>query len=251
MTTNVYDSNAGMMATDSRWSLTWLNYVCCLDDIGFEKIERHGDFLYMFAGLGKRVQEWKDWLRSKPTGSAGQPASSSKNRALHVRSFIEGKHYCLLGRLNHRDGHSLMVWLPALSCWTTNKDARRAVNTAKTVDVYYTGGTTKFFDLGTGANNLVLVPGKEVRYEDFPQIFKEKGHVMEIDGNRKVNGPPFAKKEGAFAASNDEVLSEISGRLASGELHASTPCEEMVRDWTDEEKKKFNEALGEAFGWKK
>lgn len=248
MTTNVYDGNAGLMATDSRWSLTFLNYLCYLDDVGFEKIERLDDYLFMFAGLGPRVQEWKDWIRSKPAGMAGQPQHQGMSVTM-VRISDKG----VMFSLNKGAAQSGAIfagtgWYPAITCWLSNKCAKRAVETAKTVDVY-TGGDTKFFDLAKGDHNLYPT-AKEVRYADFARIFKERGLVMKLDG-KGVGKPPFPRKD-AVAASNDaDILKDVSAKIASGELHASAPCEEMVREWTAEEKEKFNSALAEAFGWKK
>jgi hypothetical protein len=33
------------------------------------------------------------------------------------------------------------------------------------------------------------------------------------------------------------------------ELVASSPCEGTDKDWTEDQKREFNKALGEAFGW--
>jgi hypothetical protein len=73
MTTTVFDSNAGIIATDSRWSSQrgrWLFYV---DDTNFHKIEVFKSIAFMFAGDGWLIHLWKEWIRTSPQDRSGQP----------------------------------------------------------------------------------------------------------------------------------------------------------------------------------
>lgn len=47
---------------------------------------------------------------------------------------------------------------------------------------------------------------------------------------------------------DDPVVKEVLEKIASGELVPSTGPEEVV--WTEEDKKRLNEALAKCFGWK-
>lgn len=250
MTTNVYDGNAGMMATDSRWSVTYLNRMVYLDDVGFDKIERIPGHALMFAGLGKQVQAWKTWLRSTPKDLSGHPAYDGMSVTMARTEdkgviFSRNAKYMQSGAIFAGTG-----WYAALACWMTNKDAQRSVNTAKKFDPF-TGGETKFFDLVKGAHNLY--PGADVGFTDVCRNFEKRGLIMPID-EKNAKLAPFPKRdsiEGAKDASNDEFLREVAAKIASGDLHPAAPCEEMLRPWTEEEKAQFNSALGDAFGWKK
>lgn len=133
----------------------------------------------------------------------------------------------------------------AATCWTANRCARRAIQTAKERD-FYTGGEVKFFDIKTREHNL-YAPLNEVTINMVSKALQERGIVMELATNKGLQ-PPF--KRLAEMAANDSELQDLSGKLANGELHPEAPCDGMISEWTDEQKTKLNTVLGKVFGWK-
>jgi len=70
MTTNVVDSAARIVATDSRWSwpvelrTTGISHArIYVDDAGFDKIEVGDDYSFIFAGNAILMGMWKAWRR--------------------------------------------------------------------------------------------------------------------------------------------------------------------------------------------
>ena len=246
MTTNVYDKHAGLMATDSRWSVTYLQYLVYLDDVGFDKIERHTDYAFMFAGFAKRVQEWKTWIRTNPADMSAMPPTTGMAVTVAQISTRAVLHSAGHGANDEGAIFAGTGWFPAYTCWTANKDAKRSIETAKSVDIY-SGGEVKHFDLISGSHNLY--PGADVTFADLIRNFEKRGLVMKIDDKIVVNAPFNRKKDAE--ASNDDIRNEVAGKIASGELHPAAPCDGMVREWTQEEKSSFAGALGKVFGWKK
>jgi hypothetical protein len=244
MTTNVFDRNVRLMATDSRWSLSYGPYLIYLDDSGFDKIEICGGYGFMFAGLGRQVQRWKAWLRSAPGSNAGQP--DHNGMAVCMVRIADGQEmFCAGAQI--RNDESVFAGTgshSAYSCWAQNRDARKSVETAKLYDKF-TGGDVKFFDLKTGNHNLVL--GANITATDVQIQLGRRGLVMEIKSEPR-SGAPFPLKD---AVASNDVLAEASKKIVSGELQACAPCDQMHNQWSDDEKERFDQALGEAFGWKK
>jgi hypothetical protein len=244
MTTNVFDGAAGMMATDSRWSIKYGSYLIFLDDAGFEKIEFLGDFALMFAGLGPRVQEWKTWIRSNPDTETmpGQPAHQGMAVCM---SHIPTKSVAFArGQKITKDGASFAGTgsFAAYTCWAANKDAKRAVTTAMSADIF-TGGEVKFSNFADGSHNI-YAGGADVQYADLLKQILTRGLVMPT--TKPI--APFPLKDAV--ASNDDLQKAVE-KIANGELHASAPDDSMLSDWTAAEKDEFNKALKKAFASKK
>ncbi len=249
MTTNVYDSTTGVLTTDSRWSVTWGNYVSYVDDVPYEKLERFENSLFMFAGKGKVIQLWKDWIRTRPTDPSAMPKHDgmsvcivdiAQNKvSFSVRQDIvkDGAYFAGSGSFH------------AATCWVKNRCARKAIETAKERD-YYTGGEVKFFETRSGNNNLhQLQVFKPVTIEMVAEAIFQRGTVMTIAQNNALN-PPFAKLQDLIAANDADAL-EISAKLANGELEPEAPCDGMLSEWTQSQKDELSSVLGDIFGWKK
>jgi hypothetical protein len=245
MTTNVYDGTAGMVATDSRWSQTWGEFFFYIDDSGFDKLEIVGDFVLMFAGRGEGIRDWKIWLHSGPTGSQGQPAHDGISVCM-IRVTDKAVTFCAGQDIVKDGGHFAGTGSHfAYSCWSANKDARRAVETAKVMD-FCTGGEVKYFDLTTRAHNLHYIGQQD--YAGMLRALNNRGTIMSIKAEAKEPAR-FTVKQAA--ASNDAKLREVAAKVASGDIRPEAPCDSMHTPWTEDQKKAFNVALGEALGWKK
>jgi len=245
MTTNVFDGAAGVVASDSRWSIRfgrWLTYV---DDTNFDKIEIYGDTVFMFAGKGRLIQEWKNWIRSGPKDASGMPACDGMCVcAMDVPSktvkLSEGQSIRREGAVFAGSGAS-----HACLCWVANRDARRSVDTAKQLDPA-TGGTVKYLDFATRQHNLgshLLAP---MTIDEVDKAVMEKGIIMDL-GTMKT-GAPFKLSE--LAANEGGEFRELQEKIANGELSAEAPCDAMYSEWTDEAKGRLKTFLGGVFGWK-
>lgn len=243
MTTNVFDGNAAVMATDSRWSIRHGKYVIYLDDTGFEKIELRNQHAFMFAGNGLRIQEWKSWIRSDPKDDSTQPAEEgicvcvvsmdTKQVKFSVKQDVEREGGFFAG-----SGSTY-----AVPCWLVNKDAKRAVDTAKQSDIF-SGGEIKFFNFATGAHNLGY-PSGDITIQMVVEAINKRGLAMTTNVN-STQPFPFA-----VAANDNPELAEIRQKIANGELSANAPCDGMYNEWTKEEKSSLKRALGDVFGWNK
>ena len=249
MTTNVYDSHAGVVATDSRWSIQqgrWLVYV---DDVPFHKIETLGQIAFVFAGKGRRIQEWKNWIRTKPSDLSARPS-------------VDGISICLVEMVSKevifcekqdivKDGASFAGSGSrfAYMCWAVNRDARKSVESAKRLD-HASGGDVKFLQFLDRVNNLNFASVvAEATIDMVDAAVRKRGMVMDLYENR-TGGVPFKFSDiAASSPADDEDLLKLNARVTSGEASAEAPCDGMYSDWTAEQEAKLNSALTSAFAW--
>ena len=247
MTTNVYDSNVGLMTTDSRWSCQYGQWFIFIDDARFEKIERYKNAVFMFAGNGQKIQAWKTWIRSAPISDDDQPDCESMcvciaDQVSKAVLFQDRQDIVKHGGYFAGSGS-----MHAYRCWAENRDARQAVESAKTFD-YSSGGDVKYLEFATGDNNLFTLTTRDVHISDVNIAIATRGNVMEIALNNQVPSPPFKLSD---MAANDVRLKEVQGRIASGEISPTAPCDGMYSEWTGVQKANLKSVLGDVFGWKK
>jgi hypothetical protein len=250
MTTNIFDGNARVMATDSRWSIEYGSWLLYLDDTGYEKIERCNGVALMFAGHGKKIQEYKDWIRSMPDDDSNMPD-------------VKGMSVCMVDEeagtvdfAKHQDIESGNVlcagtgarW--AFSCWTDNKCSKRAVETAKSKD-YCSGGVVKYIDFARGETNLAAYNAEvQLTIEMISRNILQRGISMKIQATPTgTPNLPFATADGA-ANDEREARRAIAELVAAGKLGATAPCDGMHNDWSESDKTDFKRALGKMFRWK-
>lgn len=245
MTTNVVDNVSRILASDSRWSQRWGNYILYVDDVGFDKIEIMDSSAFVFAGKGSQIQNWKNWIRSDPKNLDKRPSVEDISICIIDRqnksvAFHKGQNIAREDGLFAGSGSQF-----AYPCWLMNRNAVRSVNTAARFDPA-TGGEVKYFNLETGDHNLNYPYGSAVTDIKFvDQAIIDRGMVMKITINEAAS-PPF-KLKGA-CASNDE-LAEVVQKLKSGELSADAPCDGANSVWTDQEVANLDLALSKAFGF--
>lgn len=252
MTTNIYDGNKKVMATDSRWSIPYGPWLFYLDDTGYEKIERCGGYSLMFAGDGLKIQEYKDWIRSAPADDSAMP--QEKGMSVCMIEDATG----LVSFQNHQDIDSENVLcagsgsLWAFDCWKENRCSKQAVETAKSKDSR-SGGDTKYIDFATPATNLLPAAGQsDIRIEAVTRNILKRGIAMKIQ--TVPTGVPNLKFAKASAANADydeaTARAEAAKIAAAGQLSATAPCAGMHNDWSADDKSQFKMALGKMFGWK-
>ena len=251
MTTNIFDGNAKVMATDSRWSIEIGQWLFYLDDSGYDKIERCNGFTLMFAGDGGVIQMHKDWIRSKPNDFSAMPG-------------VKGMSVCMVEDSNgvvafqkHQDIETNNVLCAgtgarlAFNCWALNKCSKRAVETAKSKD-YCSGGDVKYVDFKTQETNLVPAVVQQLTIQTVTQNILKRGLTMKIQSTPTgVPNLPFPKAEAGDAANDEQMARNAAAALAAdGKLTANAPCDGMHNEWSDDDQQKFKAALGRMFGWK-
>jgi hypothetical protein len=243
MTTNVFDEVLGVMATDSRWSVQYGEYIVYIDDSGYEKILICHNHAVMFAGNGNLIQQWKDWMNSMPVDASNQPAvegicvcivdMGTKKVKSSVKQLVlpSGGYFAGSGQLY------------AVHCWLKNSNSYTAVETAKANDKL-SGGDVKFYDFTSGKNNLNLnYPANVMSIQMVNTALLKRGLVMKT-ATGATQAIPYA-----VAANDDPELENVGLKIMSGELSASAPSEGMYSPWTEEEKLGLKTALVGMFGW--
>lgn len=244
MTTNVFDGNQGVIATDSRWSVLYGRWLIYVDDSRFEKIERFEDFAFMFAGKGSIIQLWKSWIRSKPADISGMPTCDGISVCIveaKSQSVVFSERQDIIKEGAYFSGTGSRY---AYLCWETNRNPLRCVESAKNVDVF-TGGEVKYLNMTNGSHNLHAVT-EDVTIDMVSSAIETRGMVMEIASASK-RGVPFKLSD---LAANDTGIQEVKSMIASGTLTPEAPCDGMHSEWSLDQKERLKGALSTVFQWK-
>lgn len=222
MTTNVFDGDACELASDSRWSIKLPHAIVYVDDTGFDKLIIAQGAASMFAGNSEVIGEWKKWI-ADPQREDVPP--DPDDMTVCVVDVETGKIVVELGQAQAEGGSRFAgsggQW--ALPCWLQNRNARKAVETAKLADIC-SGGAVKFLEAKTGAHNLSLID--DVAH--LRQELQKRGMVMYLSNlNQAV---PLSE------ASNDAAVQEAVEKIAAGQAVLTAPCPSINRQWTSEEK---------------
>lgn len=240
MTTNVFDEKTGVMATDSRWSISSGKYVLYVDDSGFEKIEIQQGHAFIFAGNGIRIEQWRDWIRTNPEDDSMQPKEEGICLCivnLESKKAVRFIKQSLIGDTGYFAGSGQLY---AAGCWLKNKCAKTAVETAKQFDVY-SGGEVKYYDAALGDHNLNYPSGR-ITIQMVNDAILTRGQVME----------QMTKQIGFSPAANDSIeIADIRSKIAAGDLSANAPSDGMYDSWSIDEKASLKHTLSEIFKWKK
>jgi len=239
LTTNVYDRQTGIAGTDSRWSVEREYAIFYVDDTGFEKIVARDDAIFVFAGNSAVIQQWKDYLASE--------------RYSHIVTEppLEGIALLIIDALTKKIeyGYGQDIILPdihgeavasfagtggrrAAACWIKNGCTKRAIDTAKQVDVF-SGGETKFFELTSRTGNLM----QDVGLDGLTAAFSQRGMVMFM---AQVDKPVTLQE----AIAMDPRVAEFAREVAAGQVPLSAPCDSMLNTPTAADKAALKQALG-------
>lgn len=245
MTTNVYDKNAGLLTSDSRWSFKLISdgavkstiALLYVDDTDFDKIEPQPDYSYIFAGPSDLISRWKTWINS-PTRNVEQHPGFANDFALCIIETATGEVMDEHGQ-RIKDNHYRFAGTGATaahSCWMSNKCAKRAVDSAKVRD-YFSGGTVKYLRLSDQDHNL-NVSGK---IESINKRTLQKGMVMYISGNQ--GAIPIDQ-----ASANDPRIKELADKIAKGDVSAEAPCGLDTVVWTESDVQRLDSTLKRLYG---
>lgn len=228
MTTNVFDVQKKILASDSRWSIGTDFAIIYVDDTDFDKVAIGDDLSFTFAGNAQKIGEWKSWLASPNRVMLPFPHPNGISIcAVEMQSF---KMVFKRGQQEIDDAFFAGTGTePASGCWKSNKDAKRAVETAKLID-RYSGGDVKFFDMPSNDHNL----SAQKSYEFSIQQLQERGVVM-YHQQQSVS-----IKE---ASANDPRVAELSRKIMSGEVSLNAPCPSVHTHWDDSEIADLNKVL--------
>lgn len=244
MTTTAYDKTALQVTSDSRWSYKLnQNEFLYVDNTEFDKIAHRNQFCLFFAGNGKLIESWKQWLLRKETLNLGaRPPVVIMGNGVVV-DFVSA---CMVEKTTGKiwfdsereaikvgeDARFSGTGAPAAKkCWEVNKCARTAIGSACEADPY-SGGEIKYLILSTGSHNLSAINDGSLSLSSVDEAVKARGFHMDIAANTSTS-----------------IAEHIQGadllRAVGNQLVASAPTGASI-DWTRELEAEFNQALQRA-----
>lgn len=245
MTTNVFDQKKNVLATDSRWSFSVKgktgidlpDIVGFVDNTGFEKIVFDPTTVFMFAGDGALINEWRDRILSRNL-LVGRRPGVARNFAI---CMVRRSDACILMEHGQKINGGPFRFAgtgaePAYECWEKNRDPQRAVQSATLRD-RASGGNVKFFDGTTGDHNIDF----SVSYADVAEQFLKKGCIMYTNHSLPVNE----------AVKKDPRAEEFVGRIKAGTIQAEAPSGYDPVIWTAEDEERLDKALTSHYGSQK
>jgi hypothetical protein len=245
MTTNVFDVQATIVASDSRWSFTLksgdhLHAIVYADDTGFDKLVVAEGVCAHFAGLSTLIHDWKEWIAS--------PNKVVLNRPPVIEDFA----MCIInsktGNLIFEHGQKITDEKYrfagtgakfAYDCWKTNKSALKCVASASLAD-NYSGGEVKYFNVTDQSHNV----SEGSDYSLINKAIFEKGTVM----YPVYEGKKISIEE---AASADPKVKQLMQQIASGEAKAQAPSGRDPVVWTETDVRRLDQSLNDFFGLSK
>lgn len=235
------DLTSGISASDSRWSCQAPSFLLYIDDTGFEKIVHHGNLAFTFAGNGKLIQEWKNWLATNPSNSTGAPPTTAQTlqgpisiTICIVRMsdkapiFCRGRSIAFENALFAGTGAT-----QARTFWAATKDAKLAVESAKSMDPF-SGGSVKYLEFTNGKNNL----SETATIEDVGRLLATEGTVMYVANENRVFAVPVSDAE-----AKDTNVRQVVEQLKAGDVAATAPCSAMYNEWSQNEISELHAAL--------
>lgn len=243
MTTNVYDRDKNVLTTDSRWSYRPISdgvpstqVVAYVDDTGFDKIAFDDVAVFMFAGPGDLIDRWKSFVCSKNKVLLKRPEVA---RTFAICMILRGS-----GEIAMEHGQKIKGTgfrfagtgaEPAYECWNSNRDPKKAVESATAKDPL-SGGKVKFFQRHDGDNNL----DTEVDFSSVAEQFLVKGMVMYTAQSTSI---PLAQ-----AALTDPRVAELVSKVKMGGVSAEAPSGYDPVVWTPEDEQRLDDALSKHYG---
>lgn len=235
MTTNVFDKEAGVLATDSRWSYSLPGVAnIYVDNVEFEKIASDGILAFMFAGDSLKINEWKSWINSPNKVVMNQPKPVEHGFSIcmvdvKMQEIVLEKYQEI-----KRDGARFAGTgaIAANRCWEENRDPKKAVESAIVEDCF-SGGEVKYLDLLRGTNNLC----KKDEFSSIKSGVQTRGYVMYFQ-NQNQNHIPVAE-----AANADERISQTIAKIAKGDVGMTAPSPAAESQWSDQDREDLTNAL--------
>ena len=243
MTTNVYDEVKYLLTSDTRWSTQshdgeWIGYV---DDTGYNKIIYDTGMAFLFAGGMEEIDKWKQWIRNGrkddeiPIDPLARISVLAVNRKTGYLEYSR-KALCVQGNFTHKAWFAGTGGDPAKVCWTANRCARRAIDSAALKDPF-TGGNATFANRKTGVGNVKKIEAATVA--DVRQQLKDRGILMHRDNAHA----PMLLKDSANDPNVDLAARELASSVMSGSASLSAPFPGMDKPLSPKEIALFRAAM--------
>jgi len=238
MTTNVYDKLSGLLTSDARWSFEDADWLVYVDDTDYDKIAFDAVLGFLFAGSILNIDVWKCWVEGGRIGPA--PMGNLDGTSIIIVNMANGdveftSDYMLASQAN---GALEALYAGsggpfAKDCWTINRCAKTAVETAKTKD-FYSGGQIKYVDRQSTDNNV----SNNVAHTQVNDVCKQRGFIMDL----KKQDAPMLVKDAANDPSN-AVAQSIAQKVMQGKAVMSAPFPGIRQPWTQEKKQELADVL--------
>jgi hypothetical protein len=240
MTTNVYDSVAGMLTSDSRWSISKGDWVAYVEDTAYDKLIYTSKVAFLFAGSMPIIDAWKCYVASgmkkgtRPTLVPGTKISviqvdmADGKIVFHSNNLLKSSFGASIRAMFGGTGAS-----PAKICWDVNKCATAAIASAAKGD-HLSGGTVIFLNrIKRNSNAQNTATAAQAR-----QILNDRGILMNI----ATQQTPILLKDAANDPANPEAQA-IAKDIICGDSPLVAPFPGMDEDWSDEKIAEFEAAL--------
>jgi hypothetical protein len=249
VTTNVFDGISGVVAADTRWStLTSSNWMIYIDEPNYPKLvikEIGGDkYGFLFAGDGVAIQNWKNWLSSNQT--TARPSALSMAICIvdlmqrkHI--YHEGQEYLAVDALSITGSGALH----ALTCWMTNKCAKKAINSASMRDIH-TGNYVQFYEMGTSEHNLP--EQNNMTIDDVRKTMAIRGYIMNKEiGKDSIIAISSIDSINSISANDVEEIKNIRNGLLHANISPTAPCIGVYNTRSEEQENALDNALSSIF----
>lgn len=231
----MHDKNSLTITSDSRWSVELdTEHLLYIDNTDFEKMVELEFFALVMAGDALLIEQWKNWAKGDILKKRPDVVRIGENQNKHYISV------CLIKKpsIVLFDSQVATIVLPharfsgsgreyAKECWEKNQCAKIAINSAKASDIF-TGGTVKYVDLSSSANNL---SSDSATIQDLNNMLFSVGVVMNRDTSTITPVQEYSNKD------------EIAKGLESGALVASAPTGDIQSPWNESQEQSLDEAI--------
>ncbi|MBV6817550.1 hypothetical protein KWG64_06295 [Rahnella sp. PD12R] len=248
MTTTVYDRLSRAVTSDSRWSCDldpfdpgYVGHILYVDDTGFGKLAMREDTVMVLAGNGTLIELWKEWLtRDELSFEVEMPPLNIPGKMPFSIYLIEMSTNTVLFDEGHKhtvfnlDANEVLAsfsgsgGVHAADSWIESACCRTAIDYAKTKD-HYTGGTVRFVDFASRKCDL---ESGLTTIQEVVNLMLERGYIMDT------------KKPGATPVSiSAQEVAHVRQLLANGSLMPSAPVGKGAKEWDENSKAKFVQAI--------
>ena len=236
MTTNIHDKNRFIISSDSRWSTDINNKkeILFIDDLDFEKMVVTDEFAIVTAGDSRLIDAWKNWAKNDILSERPPVVLTNDGEE---PSYIS---ICLIFKpsIVLYDSQVATIVMPharfsgsgreiARVCWSQNKCALQAIETAKSIDVY-TGGNVKYANLALGDANL----GSDLTtLDELNSAIYERGFIMDKSTKQITPLSEYNTRDSIYAG------------LKNGSIVALAPTGDAKSPWNSEQEKSLDAAI--------
>lgn len=248
MTTTVYDVDASLVASDSRWS-AYVNlydgqYLFFVDNTGFNKLVDRLGAVLVLAGDGELIAEWKKWWACDELNIDNMPSVAlNEIRKISVMIvskedreilFDAGPKLAIADEFEDDNARRYLAVFSgsgqqfASQCWFNNRCYNQSILTASANDPC-TGGDVKYINFATNAHNT---NDENFDYTSIQKSLMERGMLMKLADKNVIPLDQHLQSE------------EIKDKIANGAIRASAPSgKESTFVWNEARLAKLSKAI--------